>query len=152
MGLDGIVEWLKKNPIYTAIGVLGTVFGFIKGIPPAWTAISETFGIPECVTVSDRYYYYSGHFTNTRPDTWVEFQPAAKLNFLEINRNRNYVILLNKTPRADPRWESMLVRLPICGGTAQWTYENPQQWVDLFDVARSASATARDGQAKLEQQ
>jgi hypothetical protein len=44
------------------------------------------------------------------------------------------------------------VRLPVCGGTSQWTYENPQAWVDLYEVTRTVSPAQQAEQARFEKQ
>ena len=99
---------------------------------------------------SDVYYYYNGHFKRFG-QKWTEFQPSIKYDFEEIFRDRNYIVILNKTPRDNPRWGSMLVRLPVCGGTAQWTYENPEQWTNLFQVERDISPERISEQTRFEQ-
>jgi hypothetical protein len=96
------------------------------------------------------YYYYNGHFKYVG-GKWLEYQPNTKIEFNEVGRTRDYITLLNKTPRSNPRWESMLVRLPVCGGTAQWTYENPEQWTDLYQVYTHPSSEIVARQAKFEQ-
>jgi hypothetical protein len=149
MAMSAVVDWVKRNPIYSLIGAAGTVAGFVAGVPPAWQALSQLLGIPECITYSNVYYYYNGHFKNNG-QKWIEYQPDVQLTFQEMYRNRDYITLINQTPRADPRWQSMLVRLPVCGGNAQWTYENPQQWVDLYDVTRKVSPVEAENQARLE--
>jgi hypothetical protein len=45
----------------------------------------------------------------------------------------------------------MLVRLPACGGTAQWTYENPENWTNLYQVERKIAHEVVLEQAKFEQ-
>lgn len=137
-----LTQWIKNNPLYSLIGALGTILGFIAGVPPAWHAISETFGIPECFRYSDVYYYYDGHFRHLKQaeHDWTEYQQTMKLDFEELHRDRSYILLHNLTPRTDPRWQSMLVRLPVCDGAAQWTYENPEQWTDMYQVIRTVSS------------
>ena len=147
--LRSVVRWVKKNPIYGLVAILAPVLGVVAAVPSAWSAIAEVAGLPKCVFYSDVYYYYGGHFRNNG-ELWVEYQPKARLTFQETYRTRDHIVLLNKTPRADPRWESMLVRLPACGGTAQWTYENPQQWIDLFEVTPTVSAALAKQQAAFE--
>lgn len=148
--IQGLVSWVKRNPLYSIIAGLAPVIAVVSGLPTAVDALPQYFGRPQCWTYSNIYYYYAGHFKQI-DNKWTEFQPQARLNFDEFSRDANYIVLLNKTPREDSRWASMLVRLPVCGGAAQWTYENPEQWVDLFDVARSVSPETAAQQAKYEQ-
>jgi hypothetical protein len=102
-----------------------------------------------CGTYADIYYDSNGHFKNENKK-WTEYQPTVKLLFDELNRERDYITLINRSPREDPRWASMLVRLPVCEGTAQWTYQNPQVWVDLFPVFRKISPEVAQEQASWE--
>jgi hypothetical protein len=130
-----VVLWIKKNPIYGFIGVLGSFLGVVAGIPAAWNAVTTLTDLPACGSYSKIYSYYDGDFRN-EGQNWIERNPTETINFKELHRDRNYIVLLNQTPRTDPRWRSMLVRLPTCGGAAQWTYENPEYWIDLFQVHR----------------
>ena len=48
-----------------------------------------------------------------------------------------YIELLNLTPRPEEReWATLIVRLPVCGGTAKLTLGITQHWVDLYEVWR----------------
>jgi hypothetical protein len=138
------IRWIRRNPLYGIIAVAAPVLGAVTAIPQAWPALASIAGVPNCLSYSDIYYFHNGHFLNASV-RWVEYQKNVQITFQEMYRNRDYIVLINKTPRNDPRWESMLVRLPVCGGTAQWTYENPQQWIDLYTISRSVSdALARE--------
>jgi hypothetical protein len=128
--LMAIARWLKANPIVTIIGVVGTIFGVVKGAPPAWRAAMEMLGLPDCLTYSSVYHYPDGVF-RVGDGGWIENNDDGNVyRFKESYRNRNYIVLLNTTPRQGRR-SSMILRIPVCGGTAQWTYENPQL-VDRF--------------------
>jgi hypothetical protein len=144
------ISWVKRNPIYTLGVALVPVVGIVTGVPRAWDSISAVLNIPTCLTYSDVYYYYNGHFKKIG-QKWIEFQPDVKFSFDEIYRNRDYIVILNKTPRDNPRWRSMLVRLPACGGTTQWTYENPENWTNLYQVERKIAPEVVLEQAKFEQ-
>ena len=130
-----IVRWLKQHPIVGLLGVLSTAIGIVAGAPKAWQAVTWFAGLPECGSYSDAYYFYDGHFRKDGQN-WTEYNNDGKIQFKELHRTRDYIVLLNQTPRTDPRARGMLVRLPACGGTAQWTYQNPEQWVNLFQVSR----------------
>jgi hypothetical protein len=149
MAISALIDWVKRNPIYSLIGTAGTVAGFVAGVPPAWQATSQMLHIPECATYSNIYYYYDGHFRNNGRN-WIEYQPTERLIFKEMYRNRDYITLINQTPREDPRWQSILVRLPVCGGSAQWTYQNPQHWVNLYNVTRKVTPEEAGEQARFE--
>jgi hypothetical protein len=153
--LVSLLRWIKRNPAYSLLGVIASVAGAIAGLPAAWHAATLILGIPECGKYSDIYYYYNGHFKNNHDEKnqgekWTEYQKTTTFSFKELDRTRDYIVLLNLTPRQDPRWQSMLVRLPACGGTAQWTYENPEQWIDLFQVSTKVAPSEALEQAKLE--
>jgi hypothetical protein len=129
-------RWLKANPIVTLLGILATMFGVVKGAPPAWSAVTEILGIPHCLTYSSVYHHSAGRFEKSSGDTWIEQgQKDDVYNFTETHRDRNYIILRNTTPRVG-RNATMILRIPVCGGPMQWTYQNPQQWVDLYEVWR----------------
>jgi hypothetical protein len=148
-GVRTTVRWVKNNPIWSLVGGAASILGLVAGVPPACLAISQALNIPSCVTYSNTYYDSYGHFKKEN-DNWTEYQANAKLLFAEFSRMRDYITLLNLSPRADPRWATMLVRLPVRGGTAQWTYQNPENWVDLTTVFRTISSAEAEEQANWE--
>lgn len=150
MTLGKIILWVQKNPLIGLVGVVGPVLGLIVAVPNAWNAATNIAGLPACVFYPKVYYYNNGHFKDIGGGNWVEYQIQARFKFVEIARNRDYINLKNLTRRTDPRWESMLVRLPSCGGTAQWTYENPEAWTDLFQVFATVSPALKAEQEGYE--
>jgi hypothetical protein len=96
-------SWIKTNPVYGLIVVIAPIIGLVAGVPKAWDAVSLTLGVPECVKYAQAYYYYNGHFKSVS-GKWLEYQWNTKIEFNEVSRTRDYITLLNKTPRTNPRW------------------------------------------------
>jgi hypothetical protein len=129
------IRWLKANPLITLLGIVATLFGVLKGAPPAWNATTQMIGSPNCLTYGNLYHYPTGFFQRTEIN-WTEHgDDGAIMKFRELHRDREYIVLLNLTQRAG-RNSPMILRIPVCGGTMQWSYENPQQWIDLYNVWR----------------
>jgi hypothetical protein len=64
--------------------------------------------------------------------SWVEYPPYAPgqyLTFQELSRDATFVYLVDpsRTKPGDSH-NRMLVRLPLVGGPAEWSYENPIVW------------------------
>ena len=60
-----------------------------------------------------------------------------RYEFRETHRTRDYIELLNLTPRPEERdWATLIVRLPVCEGTAKLTLGITQHWMDLYQVWR----------------
>lgn len=71
-------------------------------------------------------------------NAWIEYPPyAPNQNFMfrSMGADSNFVYLVDRsrTKQGDAN-NAMLVRLPIEGGAAQWTYQNPLNWVDFTVV------------------
>ena len=133
--IGAIAGWLKDNPILSIAAALVTLLGLIKAVPPAWDAGTQILDIPSCVTYAPVYSYSSGRFSQNG-EKWVEnIKGTDTFDFKMAHRDRDYIFLLNLTPRVGYDTD-MLVRLPVCGGTAQWTLENPEHWTDLYQVWR----------------
>ena len=114
----------------------GTV---VAGIDPAWEGTTRILGRPTCLVFSDRYYYVDGFFER-KGYRWIEHHEEARFVFSEFSRDRRYILLKNETARPDNlHWRSLTVRLPVCGGVAQISSQNPQNWYDLWDVVTSPS-------------
>ncbi|HEY5760778.1 MAG TPA: hypothetical protein VIU34_33355, partial [Steroidobacter sp.] len=70
-------------------------------------------------------------------DRWVEYPeyaPGRNFTFREQRRDEQYVYLQDpsRSKNGDPK-VPMLVRVPVHGGMAQWTYED-STWTDLFVI------------------
>ncbi|MGI4880852.1 MAG: hypothetical protein ACRYG4_25590 [Janthinobacterium lividum] len=66
---------------------------------------------------------------------WLEFPPYGPnqyFTFRDTGSDGNYVYLVDPT-RTKPgdQNNAMIVRLPIRGGSAQWSYQNPVAWIDF---------------------
>jgi hypothetical protein len=128
---------LKDHPAVAVISVAGTLLGVIAALPSAVSAIEEIGGWPKCLHYSASYRYATGVFQQTGKDHWTErdienVPPTFTFEFKELYREREYITIQNLTFRPEHPQGTMLVRIPVCGGTIQLTYENPQRWIDLY--------------------
>lgn len=69
---------------------------------------------------------------------WVEFPPYASnrfFSFEETGTDGSYVYLVDRS-RSKPGEANnpMMMRLPVRGGNAQWSYQNPVVWSDVTVV------------------
>ncbi len=75
-------------------------------------------------------------------DRWVEYPPYGPEQyfiFREQARDADYVYLVDPSrQKLGSQNNAMLVRLPLHGGAAQWSYQNPIQWSD-FTIVRPVS-------------
>ncbi|HEY6323066.1 MAG TPA: hypothetical protein VJA16_16075 [Thermoanaerobaculia bacterium] len=71
-------------------------------------------------------------------DRWVEYPPYGPEQyfiFREQARDADYVYLVDPSrQKPGSQNNAMLVRLPLHGGAAQWSYQNPIQWSDFTIV------------------
>ncbi|MFO1114452.1 MAG: DUF4157 domain-containing protein [Beijerinckiaceae bacterium] len=79
----------------------------------------------------------SGYFLK-QGGRWIEypaFAPGRNFTFEHAGYDAAYAYLIDKsrTKPDDPNI-AMVVRLPINGGPAQWSYQNQWQWQNLFVV------------------
>ena len=73
---------------------------------------------------------------------WIEYPelaPGQNFRFIETGQDADYVYMtdLSRSKPGSPE-NTMLVRLPKKGGSAQWSWQNPILWVDftvVFPVA-----------------
>jgi hypothetical protein len=74
-------------------------------------------------------------------DQWVEYPPYGPGQhsiFQEQTRDASYIYLVDPSrQKPGDSNNAMLVRLPLNGGTAQWSYQNPLQWTDFTIVRRA---------------
>jgi hypothetical protein len=131
--------WLKSKRWLVIAGALTTIFGLIVSTSTVVPVVLKALGRPDCFTYAD---VYRDPFSEFRRDgvNWGEYPlegGPARYNFRETHRTRDAIDLLNLTPRPDvPQWQTLIVELPVCGGTARLTVGTTEHWNDLYPVWR----------------
>jgi hypothetical protein len=130
------LSWVKPSLLALLVGVLTTIFSLIGAASNAVVPITKILNIPECFTYADS---YGGTQTDFRKEgvVWREYAPDAaafKSEFKEIQRSRTEILLRNLTPRETSDWATLVVHLPVCGGTAKLSEGMPEKWTDLEQV------------------
>ncbi|MEK7153976.1 MAG: hypothetical protein AAB792_00255 [Patescibacteria group bacterium] len=85
---------------------------------------------------TNKYNHPTGYFQRQKDREWKEYPVYKKGKhhvFEEMTRDKEYIYLKDLKRRRDPG-RPMLLRLPINGGTAQWSYPNPLKWEDFTIV------------------
>lgn len=87
-----------------------------------------------------RYNYASGSFERVGSD-WMEKNTGAAhpfARFDELRRDTEHIYLVDRSRIKEGYSNNFLhVRLPIAGGHAQWSWQNPIYWQDLHIVEPS---------------
>jgi hypothetical protein len=138
-GLSAVLDWIKSNRLVFA-GALTTIFGLIASAGNVYPLVLEGLNLPDCLTYATIYRKPESYFKH-EGGVWHEYFPsegsAYQFEFREVRRTRENIDLLNLTPRPEERdWASMIVRLPVCGGTAKLILGEPERTVDLAEVWR----------------
>jgi len=93
---------------------------------------------PSIAIASDRYTYPGGVFERIA-HRWIERKssgPNAYAAFDEVNRDREYIYLVDRSRHGGTDVSNVMnLRLPLRGGIAQWSWQNPIVWVDLYVVS-----------------
>jgi hypothetical protein len=137
--LTTVSGWINSNRWVALAGALTTVFGLIIGANNVIPLVMEGLNLPACITYATQYCTPNGCFKH-EGNVWREYQPIGGpqvFEFREFQRTREVIDLINLTPRpTEPHWATLLVRLPVCGGTARLTAGIPEHWIDLAEVRR----------------
>ena len=134
--LNTYLSWVKPNLLALLVGVLTTIFSLIGAASNAVPVILKTLNLPECFTYADAYGGTQSDFKK-EGNVWREYAPDAvafQSEFKEIERNRNEILLRNLTRRETADWGTLVVYLPVCGGTARMSEGRPERWTDLEKV------------------
>jgi len=138
--LTAFWTWLGSNRLIVLAGALTTLFGLIISANNVLPVIFRVLDLPDCLSYASVYHLPWSSIKNEGGGNWREYPwdgTVVSFEFREFQRTRDNIDLLNLTPRAEiPGWKTMLVRLPVCGGTAEWTASNPEQWVPLGELKR----------------
>jgi hypothetical protein len=121
----------------TAFTVVATVTTAVPGITHIGTMVLKVLNIPDCLSYSDIYRGTQSDFKK-EGNLWREYAPNAvayNYEFKELRRTRDEIILRNMTPRKDVADSaSLVVHLPVCGGTAVLTEGLPERSTNLEQV------------------
>lgn len=139
--LSSITSWIKSNPLIVLIGaVAGVVAPISSAVTQAGgvvTPVLKVLDLPDCLSYADVYRSAHSLFREEPGGMWREYPPdggAVRYEFREVRRTRDYIEIRNLTARPDMQWETMLVRLPVCGGESTWSVGVPERWTNLFSV------------------
>jgi len=139
--LTTYLSWVKPSVFALLVGVVTTISTVIGATSNAVPVILKTFNVPDCFTYADVYRGTQSDFKKEGA-VWREYAPdavASNYEFKEVRRTRDEILLRNLTPRegvADSA--SLVVHLPVCGGTAKLTEGLPERWTDLEEVWRAS--------------
>lgn len=130
--LPGLLE--ITLPGVRAAGAMAVLVLFWQFNPPQ--------ALNKAISPSDRYDYATGYFKRYG-DRWIEqlnSENSPSASFTELRRDNEYIYLADssRTKSGEPN-NVLHLRIPIEGGTAQWSWTNPIQWIDLHVVRKQQS-------------
>jgi hypothetical protein len=131
------LSWIKPSLLALLVGVMTTISSVIAATSSAVPVILKTLNLPACLTTSNVYRGTQSDFKK-QGAVWREYPAGAadsSYEFSELRRTRDEILLRNLTPRegsTDPA--SLVVHLPVCGGTAKLAEGLPEHWTDLEEV------------------
>ena len=142
--LNRCLRWVKPSLLALLVGVLTTIFTLIGAASNAVPVVLKTLNLPDCFTYADVYRGTQSDFKKEGA-VWREYAPDAvayHYEFREVGRTRDEILLRNLTPREGlVDSASLVVHLPVCGGTAKLTEGLPERWTDLEEVWRASRAS-----------
>ena len=142
--LNRYLRWVKPSLLALLVGVLTTIFTLIGAASNAVPVVLKTLNLPDCFTYADVYRGTQSDFKKEGA-VWREYAPDAvayHYEFREVGRTRDEILLRNLTPREGlVDSASLVVHLPVCGGTAKLTEGLPERWTDLEEVWRASRAS-----------
>jgi hypothetical protein len=139
-GRQTVWAWLGANRWAVMAGALTavtTTFGLIASAGTVVPLVLGAVGLPRCLTYAD-VYNKPGSYFKKEGDVWREhFPDGTQYVFKEVRRTPDIIDLLNLTPRPSERdWQTLIVRLPVCGGSAKIILGVPERQLDLAEVWR----------------
>jgi hypothetical protein len=133
------LSWVKPKFLALLVAVPTTTFALVSGASTAIPVILKTLNVPDCLTYANVYRGTQSDFKK-EGGVWREYAPNAvafNYEFSELKRTRDEIILRNLTPREGVTDSaSLVVHLPVCGGTVKLTEGLPERSTDLEQVWR----------------
>jgi hypothetical protein len=138
--LTTYLSWIKPSLLALLVGVVTTISTVIAATSSAVPVILKTLNLPACLTTADVYRGTQSDFKKEGA-VWREYPADAvtyDFQFSEVRRTRDEILLRNLTPREGLKDSaSLVVRLPVCGGTATLAEGLPEHWTNLEEVWRA---------------
>ena len=139
--LTTYLSWVKPSTFALLVGVVTTISTVIGATSNAVPVVLKTLNLPDCFTYADVYRGTQSDFRK-EGDVWREYPPDATAydyEFREVRRTRDEILLRNLTHRDGVTdWATLVVHLPVCGGTARLSEGLPERWTDLEEVWRAS--------------
>jgi len=113
----------QQKPVYVSVDVRE------RSLPPRDVNVMRPAS-------DERYVHPTGRFERQADGTWHEYPEHGDkviFRFEEFARDQEHIYLKDGSRRRDPG-RPFILRIPIVGGMAQWSYPNPFDWVDLTIV------------------
>ena len=132
-------KWVKSQRLAVIAASLTTIFALIAGAGNVFPILIKMIDRPDCLTYASG---YRGPWSDFKlsGNKWNEYARdtgTLSFEFRELRRDRETIDILNLTLRPDiPGWQTLMVRLPVCGGTAKISVGIVQTWTNLFEVQR----------------
>jgi len=135
----GGTRWLAMaaGAATTVFAVIGAVSSVIPAASNVGATVLDVLNIPACLSYADR---FGGTQSSFRKEgaVWREYPRGSETysyEFKEIRRTREEIMLWNATPRPNvPDAASLVVHLPVCGGTAVLTEGLPERSTKLQET------------------
>jgi hypothetical protein len=139
--LTTYLSWVKPSTFALLVGVVTTISTVIGATSSAYPVVLKTLNVPDCFTYAN---VYRGTQSDFRREgaVWREYAPDATTydyEFKEVRRTRDEILLRNLTHREGVTdGATLVVHLPVCGGTARMSEGFPEHWTDLEEVWRAS--------------
>src|SRR5258705_2291240 len=135
-------HWVISNPLIAIAAALSVIFGFILAANNVMALILKGLHLPDCFTYASVYRSPWSYF-KLEGKVWREYfddDERHRYEFKEFSRTREDIVLQNVTPRDGmPNWDSLMVSLPVCGGTAKITTGTLMHWTDWVQIRREGT-------------
>ena len=135
--LGTLWSWIGTTRLVVLAGALATTFSLIANADKCIPVVLRALDLPDCYSYANVYDKPGSSFRK-EDAVWREYPSdggAPVFTFREIQRTREHIDLLNLTERPnEPDWKNLMVRLPVCGGTARLMF--PNRSLDLAEVWR----------------
>lgn len=133
---EGIVGMVTKDDP-SSFTVLATSIDVIEGLVKNEWKFDWRLTKIKLSPIPTRFNHATGYFVQSG-DRWVEYPPYGTGNFTFIPQGvvDGYLYLADpsRVEKGD-RNRAFILRIPIQGGMAQWSFPNPFVWKDLYVVS-----------------
>jgi hypothetical protein len=132
------MSWLRRNRLVASVLFVGIAVIALANFTQSLERLVRSMVALAPGSTPTRYENDQTFIEQMDTSHWIEASKVIddhRSVFTEDGRDRAFVFLFDPArSRPGDEYNPLRLRIPICGGSVQWSFINPQEWTNLYTV------------------